>query len=127
MKISEMNCDQATECMIRISGPISNICDDDDAVALIGEIQGMSKNNPDLHPIRQIAKFLPKIVAFGLKKHKDDLYEVIGALTGTPVGKVGQMNFGETLKAVKDSYDDVLAGFFTRSGKPTKSSEEESA
>lgn len=127
MKISEMNCDQATEAMIRISGPISNIVDDDDALALIDEIQKLAKDDPNMHPVRQIAKFLPKIVTFGLKKHKTDLYEIVGALTDTPVGKVGAMNFGQIYQEVKESYDDVLAGFFTRSGKSTSSNGNESA
>lgn len=127
MKISEMTCDQATVAMIRISGPISAICDDEEALGLIDEIQKMSKKNPDMHPVRQIAKFLPKIVTFGLAKHKADLYEIVGALTETPVGQVGKMNFMQMLNAVKDSYDDVLAGFFTRSGVVTKTNVAESA
>lgn len=127
MKISEMNVDQATDAMIRLAGPFSSICDDDDALKIIDEVRNTAKENPDMHPLRQVSKFLPKIVTFGLQKHKDDMYEIIGALTETPTGHVGKMNFLETIKAVKDSYDDVLAGFFTQSAIAEKIKDNESA
>jgi hypothetical protein len=126
MKISEMTNDQATVAMIRIAGPISNICDDDDALKIIDEIRDTAKKNPDMHPVKQIAKFLPKIVMFGLSKHKNDFYEIIGALTETPIGKVGKMNFMQTVGIVKESYDDVLKSFFTQSAVAEKISVSES-
>jgi len=111
MKISDMTNDQATEAMIRISGPISNICDDEDMLAMVDEIAN-AKGTP---VIKLVAKLLPRFVAFGLQKHKADLYEIIGALQMIPAAKVGKMNFAQTVKAMQDSYDDILVGFFTQS------------
>lgn len=111
MKISEMNNDQATEAMIRIAGPISNICDDEDMLAILDEIAN-SKNIP---VVKMVAKILPKFTAFGLKKHRDDIYEIISALHMIPVAEVGGMNFAETMRIIRDSYDDILASFFTPS------------
>lgn len=112
MKISEMTNDQATEAMIRLSGPISNVCDDEDLLTLIDKIQGMEGK---MSAFQAFGKILPELVALGLKKHKKDLYEIVGALLVVPTAKVGEMNFAETVKAVKDSYDSILAGFFTGS------------
>ena len=111
MKISEMTNDQATEAILRIAPPISNICDDAEMMTIIDDLQKFGEM--DLLPA--IGKVLPKIVTYALKSHKHDLYEIIGALQMKPAEAVGKMNFAETIKAVKESYDDVLAGFFTDS------------
>ena len=69
----------------------------------------------DMNLLTAVGKLLPKFTTLALKTHKNDLYEIIGALQMKPTEQVGGMNFTETLKAVKESYDDVLAGFFTDS------------
>lgn len=122
MKISEMTNEQAAEAMIRLSVPFSNICDDEEALNLIDEMGKMK----DMPLIKAIAKALPKIVAFGLQKHKADVYEIIGALLMVSTTKVAKMNFAETVKAVRDSYDDMLASFFTQSALAEKVSAKES-
>lgn len=127
MKISEMTNDQATEAMIRLCGPFSAICDDEEMLAIIDEIANAGEKNPDMPLLKQMAKFLPKIVAFALQKHKQDVYEIIGALQMVPAAKVGGMNFAATVKAVQDSYDDILAGFFTHSVGAGKRNETASA
>lgn len=111
MKISEMTNDQATEAILRIAPPISNICEDEEMLGIIDDLQKFG--DMDLFPA--IGRVLPKIVTYALKSHKNDLYEIIGALQMIPAAQVGKMNFAETLKAVKESYDDILAGFFTDS------------
>ena len=116
MKISEMSNDQASEALIRLAQPLSNICDDEEIVDIFNEA-GKVDNVP---MVMAIGRLLPRIVMYAFKKHKADLYEVVGALLMIPAAKVGEMNFAETLTAVKDSYDDVLAGFFTQSKPVTK-------
>lgn len=111
MKISEMTNDQATEAIIRIAPPISNICDDEKMMEIIDDLGKFGET--DL--FTAIGRILPKIVTCALKDHKFDLYEIIGALQMKPAEVVGKMNFAETIKAVKESYDDILAGFFTDS------------
>lgn len=111
MKISEMTNDQATEAIIRIATPISSICEDEEMLSIIDDLGKLGEMNL----LTAVGKLLPKIVSVALKTHKNDLYEIIGALQMKPAVVVGKMNFAETIKAVKDSYDDILAGFFTGS------------
>lgn len=122
MKISEMTNDQAADAMIRLAVPFGNICEDEEAVKLIDEYKGMGK----MPVIQTIGKMIPKIVAYMLKSHKNDLFEIVGALTFQSVDKVAKMNFVETIKIVRDSYDEVLASFFPSSVTQTKSKESES-
>jgi len=123
MKISEMTNDQATQALIRLSGPFASICDDDEMMAILDEVQKM-RDSKGVPVIKAIAKILPKFIAFGLVKHKGDLYEIVGALLSEPKNKVGGLNVAQTIQAVKDSYDDVLASFFQRSAPVTMNSAE---
>lgn len=119
MKISEMTNGQATEAIIRISTPISNLCDDSEMMELVDELEHFG----DMPLFTAIAKVLPKIVTYALGKHRNDLYEIIGALQMIPTAQVENMNFAETIRMVRESYDDILAGFFTDSVRSTKKDE----
>lgn len=112
MKISDMTNDQATEALIRLSVPFGNICNDDEALKLIDEYKKINSDEP---LISVIGKMLPNIAAYMFKTHKYDLYEIVGALTEKKAEAVAKMNFIETIKVLKDSYDEVLKGFFTSS------------
>lgn len=116
MKISEMNNDQAAEAMIRLSEPFGRLCDDEKVVDMIHQYQEMNEQPV----IQTIGKLLPQIVVYLLKTHKDDLYEIIGALTFSTKAQVSKMNFVETIKTVKESYDEVLSCFFTSSKEQIK-------
>ena len=110
MKISEMTNDQATDALIRIAAPFENICNDEELIESLDKI-GKMGSEPI---IKVVGSIIPEFCRIGLKKHRNDLYEIIGALTMTSTSKVGKMNFGETAKALRDSYDDILKDFFSR-------------
>ena len=110
MKLSEMNNDQATDALIKLSGPFENICGDDEVKEALDEI---SKLN-DKHVIEAIGTLIPLMTNLLLKKHKRDLYEIVSALTMKPITAIGKMNFKETVNALQESYDDILRDFFTR-------------
>lgn len=111
MKISEMTNDQATEAMIRLSTAFSAICEDEAMLGIVDELQNMG-NTPLL---KAIPKLLPKFVTLAFVKHKNHLYEIVGALCQKTVQQVGEMNFKETVALVKDSYDEILHDFFSSS------------
>ena len=123
MKISEMNNEQATEAMIRLSVPFGNLCDDEKVVEMINKYRDMK----DTPMIQTIGRVLPEIVMYAFKTHKDDLYEIVGALTDQTVEKVAKMNFVKTINVLKESYDDVLKDFFTSSKRQIKQIAEESS
>lgn len=120
MKISEMTNEQASETLIRITAPIGNICEDEEAMKLFEEYKSMSEA-----PFwTTIGKLIPKVVAYMFKKHKDDLYEFISAITFKTKEEVANMNFVETINVVRNSYDEVLATFFPSAGKQVKKEEQ---
>ena len=121
MKISEMNNDQATDAMVRISAAFGFICEDEEMLSVIDDLQKLGET-----PIMQaIPKVLPKFATLAFRKHKNSLYEIIGALCQKSQKEVGKMNFKETIALVKESYDDILRDFFTSSvPSPVKNEEE---
>lgn len=123
MKISEMNNEQATEAMIRLSVPFGNLCDDEKIVDMIKRYKKMG----DVPAIQTIGRILPEVAMFAFKEHKDDLYEIVGALTQQTKEKVAKMNFVKTINVLKESYDDVLKDFFTSSKKRMEQTAEESS
>ena len=123
MKISDMTNDQATEAMVRISAAFGFICEDEEMLSVIDDLQNMG-NTP---LIKAVPRVLPKFCSLAFRKHKDSLYEIIGALCQKSKKDVGKMNFKETIALVKESYDDILRDFFTSSVPSQKKSGEESA
>ena len=115
MKISEMTNDQATEVLARISVPMSNLLEDKDFVELVDEVsKGVTDNAAAF-----VARIIPKAASFCLKSPKDDLYEIVGALTFKPAKAVGNMNFLATVKELRESIDEDFIGFFRSSGNAT--------
>ncbi len=123
MKISEMNNDQATDAMVRISAALGFICEDEEMLSVIDDLQNLG-NMPIVNAIPRV---LPKFASLAFRKHKDSLYEIIGALCQKSKKDVGKMNFKETITMIKESYDDVLRDFFTSSVPSRETSAEELA
>ncbi|MBR4352711.1 MAG: hypothetical protein IKQ01_06535 [Bacteroidales bacterium] len=104
-----MNNEQAADALIRLSVPFGNLCEDEKVVEIIKKFQGIS----DQPMIQTMGRIIPELVTFAFKTHKDDLYEIVGALTNQTTDKVAKMNFVTTVNILKESYDDTLRDFFT--------------
>lgn len=116
MKISQMTTDQAAECMVRLSQPVANIMDDDNLRPVLEQL-GKGKNKP---VVKLIAEMLPKLVPLAMRDHRQDMYEIVGALTEKPADEIGKMKFIWTLHELKESLDKDLIDFFKSSGTATQ-------
>lgn len=108
MKLSEMTNEQATNFLIRTSQPIASIMEDDHVVALFEQIT----ESKGLPLSKLIATLLPKVVTVALEKHKDDLFEIVGAFAEKSMKEVGKMNFLATLNILRESVDKDFLDFF---------------
>lgn len=122
MKITEMTTDQATEAMIRLSGPFSEICDDDEALAIVDEY----KKRMRMPMFYMLGHIMPRLITHLLVKHRAAVYEILAVLLDKPVEKIGKMKLTETVRLAKESYDEVLESFFTSSGTTAESQGKES-
>lgn len=123
MKISEMTNDQACDAILRISGPFARITEDPEAAEILNMVDEMSSGK--VSAAKAMPKLLPRFAAFGLKAHREDFYEVVGALTGASLEAVRKMNFIATIGVLRESWDEVAAGFFPSSGKQPNVTTEE--
>jgi len=124
MKISEMTNNQATNALLRLSGPFANICDDDEMTSIMDAIEAM-RSDEGVKITKAIGNIIPRFIVFAFQKHKTDLYDIVGALIDKSNAEVGDMRLVDTIAVVKDSYDEILASFFTPSAKAVKVNEAE--
>lgn len=120
MKISQMTTDQAADVLVRITQPVANIIDDPEVEPLIKKI-AESRNLPTT---KILSTFLPPVTALALKKHKTDLYEVVGALGQIPANKVGKLPVIQVMNIIKESVDQDLIDFFKSFGGQTVTAED---
>lgn len=108
MNINEMNLDQASDAMLRISNVLGFVLEDKEVTDLLDEI-GQSNSESIM---KWIPKYLPKIAKIVLRKHRDSMYEIISALSGESKEQVGKMNFGQVVALLRENWE-TLTGFFT--------------
>jgi len=120
MKISEMSNEQAAQALIDLTEPISRICDDQQLEELLEKYRTLKEESM----FKTIGQLLPRIISYAIKDHKDDIYKIVSVLIGKPISEVAEMKLFDTIKVVRESYDEVLVSFFTSLGKPIKTTGE---
>lgn len=115
MKLSQMTNEQACEAMIRLSDPVSRLLEDKSILPLLKQLSEMK----DVPAAEAVGAMLPKAVAFAMKDHRDDLFEIIGAMTDESAEQVAKMNFMQTISVVREFADKDFIDFFKSSGNVT--------
>lgn len=112
MKISEMTTDQAGEVLARIADPVGRIMADDEAMDIFKSAVAAGTDNA----LKGWGQIVTKLVPFCLRKHKEDLYEVVAALEFKTVDEVGGWMFLKTCAVLKESIDRDTISFFRSFG-----------
>lgn len=110
MTIADMNMDQATDAMIRVSAVLAFVLEDEEVKSFIDGIT--ESGNESILTV--IQKHLPKLTNILFKRHKDGLYELISALSGADKKEVGKMAFKDAVGVLKENWS-TLKDFFTLS------------
>lgn len=109
MKISMMSTEQAADALVRMAQPVANILDDKDVDPIL---QKFSKSkNKSMTKIA--ADLIPKIVPLALKAHRDDVFEIVGALECVTADEVRKFPVLKTMAIIRDSFDKDLIDFFS--------------
>lgn len=110
MNINDMDLDQASEAMLRISNAISFILEDPEVTGLLEDV-GKSESTSMM---QWIPKYLPRIAKAALQRHRESMYEIIAALICCDKKDAGKMKFGDVVALLKENWE-TLMGFFTSS------------
>jgi len=108
MKLSKMTTDQAADVLVQIAQPVSNIMDDPEVEKLVS---GLDKEK-DKTIMRIFASLLPKVVPLALKSHREDFFEIVGALEHKTASDVKKWPLTKTMSVLRDSVDKDLIDFF---------------
>lgn len=108
MKISQMTTDQAADALIRITEPAANIMHDEETIKVL---EKLAKGNTD-NGLSFIADNLVPVATILLKTHRQDMYEILSAMSEKEVAEIGNQKITETIKDIKDSWDGELMDFF---------------
>jgi len=124
MKISEMTNEQAADVFTRLAIPLGNMCDDKTIEEIINKYKALEGEIV----LQRIGKVLPDFVLYAMKTHRDDLFEIVGALTEQSRAKAAKMKFLETVKVLRECIEDEeLRDFFTSFGDRMKKTADESS
>lgn len=107
MNINDMNLDQASDAMLRVSNALGFVFQDEEVCNLLDEISASESTSI----MKWIPKYLPRIAAMVLQRHRDSMYEIVGALTQTDAKKVGKMNFREVVEILRDNWETLMSFF----------------
>ena len=94
MTFDQMTMDQASDAAIRISAAVSFVLEDKEVAGLIDDI---SKTGGNVEIASWIPTFLPRISGVLFKKHRNALYEIVGALTQQDAKMDGKIQAGEVI------------------------------
>ena len=109
MRISQMTCDQAADALVRISYAASPILKDGTVRKAIGTV---ADHRGDKDLLATLGDIVDAVIPTLLKDHRDNTYEICGALLGVSRQEVAERNILQTIREVKDSFDQELSDFF---------------
>lgn len=113
MKLSQVSTDKATDVLCEIAPYATNIFSDEDLMEELKGALDMKDANTMAEKIAIVSGKLSNIVSILLKKRKEDLFGIVGALNDKTAEEVCKQNFLVTMKQIKDiSKDKELVDFF---------------
>lgn len=110
MRISEMDNTMASEAMVRISAVANFLFEDKEIADFIRDLGAKKDEQTDILSI--ISEYLPTLARLALQKHRNDMFEIVGAIEGVDSKVVAKMNFLKTLKIIMENWGD-LKDFFS--------------
>lgn len=117
-KFNEMTTDETLDILCEITPHVSNIVEDKELVKIFAEKVKLDDKTTDAEfkektlakGIEKMVKFIPLI----LKKHREDVFNIISVLNGKSVDEIRTQKVTTTVKEIKEMLmDKDLVDFFT--------------
>lgn len=113
MKLSQMTTDKATDVLCEIAPYAINIMTDEDLMSELQSAINFDEANTMAEKIAVSVGKISKILPILLKKRKNDIFGVLGALNDKSIEEIGKQNIIKTMSQIKDiSKDKELLDFF---------------
>ena len=113
MKLSQMTTDKATDVLCEIAPYAMNIMTDEDLMNELKSAINFDEANTMAEKIAVSVGKISKILPILLKKRKNDIFGVLGALNDKSIDEIANQNVIKTMSQIKDiSKDKELLDFF---------------
>lgn len=113
MKLSQMTGAELTEALCVIADPIERITQDEQVIEAMRKMAEDQKNNAIM--IKLVGGAYARIVPLLLKKHREDTFTILSALTGKTVEQLNSENGFLLMKDIRDSLTKDMLSFFSSS------------
>ena len=104
MKLSQMKGDAAFDAMVRMVPYVSAILEDEKVQQARDGLRGKK----DL----RAGEVMQAVMPLMLRDHRDDLYGIMGAVTGQTVEELRAMDFAALAPMLRDTFCEELFDFF---------------
>ena len=113
MKLSQMTTDKATDVLCEIAPYAMNIMTDEDLMNELKAAIDFDEANTMAEKIAVSVGKISKILPILLKKRKNDIFGILGALNDKSIDEIAKQNVIKTMSQIKDiSKDRELLDFF---------------
>ena len=113
MKLSQMTTDKATDVLCEIAPYAMNIMTDEDLMNELKASINFDEANTMAEKIAVSVGKISKILPILLKKRKNDIFGILGALNDKSIDEIAKQNVIKTMSQIKDiSKDKELLDFF---------------
>lgn len=113
MKLSQMTTDKATDVLCEIAPYAMNIMTDEDLMNELKAAINFDEANTMAEKIAVSVGKISKILPILLKKRKNDIFGILGALNDKSIDEIAKQNVIKTMSQIKDiSKDKELLDFF---------------
>lgn len=113
MKLSQMTTDKATDVLCEIAPYAINIMTDEDLMNELKAAIDFDEANTMAEKIAVSVGKISKILPILLKKRKNDIFGILGALNDKSIDEIAKQNVIKTMSQIKDiSKDKELLDFF---------------
>lgn len=123
MKISELSTERTLDVLCEISPYAVNILSDEELLAELRETADIDKAETLAQTIVFTASKVSKLIPILLKKRKEDLFGIIGAINGKTYEEIAKQNSLKTMAQIRDVVKDKELLDFFKSCVSTEGSE----
>lgn len=106
-----MSTDKAADVLVNIAPCVADIMDDKDVAGAIEKLADKSDSDITVGEIVSIA--VKRVIPLALKKHRDELYAILVAMTDKELETIKKQSVMDTIKDAKACIDKDLLSFFS--------------
>ena len=113
MRLSELSTENTADVLCEIAPHFENIITDDELMEILKSKVDLPENSTIIEKITLFTSKATKILPIILKKRKNDVFGILGALNGKTIEEIANQNILKTMSQIRDiKKDKELLDFF---------------